>query len=191
MAHLWHTNEFRAQRPTPVDEAKWALAVVEKSLWQAVPDFLRQLSSALESATGESLPLDARPVKLVSWIGGDRDGNPNVMTRVTRETILLNRWKAADLYLRDINELIDELSMSSCDDNLAQLTNHAPEPYRFVLRDLRVRLTNTLKTLDAQLTGAASDRLQILASTERLWHPPLHVCWISPGTAAIFRIGRW
>ena len=56
---------------------------------------------------GKSLPLDVSPIKLASWMGGDRDGNPFVTHQITREVLLLSRWKAADLYLNDINELFD------------------------------------------------------------------------------------
>ncbi|CAF1636806.1 unnamed protein product, partial [Didymodactylos carnosus] len=58
----WHTNEFRRERPTPVDEARWGFAVIESSLWQAVPDFYRDLDHLLLESTGERLPLDATPI---------------------------------------------------------------------------------------------------------------------------------
>lgn len=48
IALAWHTNEIRTQRPTPVDEAKWGMAVLENSLWKAVPEFCRQLNLHLE-----------------------------------------------------------------------------------------------------------------------------------------------
>ena len=63
-------------------------------------------------ATGRGLPLDAAPVRFGSWIGGDRDGNPNVTPEVTRQACLLSRWVAADLYLKEIDALRDELSMT-------------------------------------------------------------------------------
>ena len=74
----WHTNEIREQRPTPVDEAKWGFAVVENSLWPAIPEFMRNLDERLQHHLGVRLPLDAAPVKFTSWMGGDRDGNPFV-----------------------------------------------------------------------------------------------------------------
>ncbi|MFA0678730.1 phosphoenolpyruvate carboxylase, partial [Vibrio sp. 10N.222.51.A6] len=90
---------IRQQRPTPLDEAKWGFAVVENSLWEAVPDFLREMDGRLKGYLGEGLPIDARPVHFSSWMGGDRDGNPFVTHTITKEVLRLSRWKAADLYL--------------------------------------------------------------------------------------------
>jgi len=114
VAQIWYGDDFRRERPTPVDEAKWGFAVVEESLWRAVPEFLRRLDDALAQHCNSHLPLEAAPVNFVSWMGGDRDGNPNVTAEVTREVMLLSRWQAADLYLGDINQLLEELSMTRC-----------------------------------------------------------------------------
>lgn len=54
-------------------EAKWGLAVVENSLWEAVPIFFRDLDQLLLKATGKRLPLHAAPIRFASWMGGDRD----------------------------------------------------------------------------------------------------------------------
>ncbi|MFO6308419.1 phosphoenolpyruvate carboxylase [Pseudomonas aeruginosa] len=106
VAEAWHTDEIRKVRPTPVDEAKWGFAVIEHSLWQALPNVLRHVDEVLLRSTGERLPLTAAPLRFASWMGGDRDGNPNVTASVTREVLLLARWMAADLYLRDIDRLL-------------------------------------------------------------------------------------
>ena len=84
----------------------------EQSLWQAVPAFLRGVDAALHRATGRSMPLEVAPLQFGSWIGGDRDGNPNVTPEVTRKACLLARWQAADLYLSEVNALRDELSIT-------------------------------------------------------------------------------
>ena len=55
---------------------------MEQSLWAAVPTYLRKLSSILKKHTGRSLPLDSVPITFSSWMGGDRDGNPNVTASV-------------------------------------------------------------------------------------------------------------
>ena len=60
IAEAWHTEEIRRTRPTPVDEAKWGFAVIEHSLWHAIPNYLRKADHALHAATGLHLPLEAR-----------------------------------------------------------------------------------------------------------------------------------
>lgn len=85
ICQAWHTNEIRQQRPTPVDEAKWGFAVIENSLWQAVPDFIRDFTAQVDQTFSFSLPLDYSPVQFTSWMGGDRDGNPFVTAKVTAE----------------------------------------------------------------------------------------------------------
>ncbi|MGH8354259.1 MAG: phosphoenolpyruvate carboxylase, partial [Pseudomonas sp.] len=128
IAEAWHTEEIRRSRPSPVDEAKWGFAVIEHSLWQAVPKFLRSTDAALHAATGLRLALDAAPVRFASWMGGDRDGNPNVTAAVTREVLLLARWMAADLYLRDVDQLTAELSMQQASAELRAQGGACAEP---------------------------------------------------------------
>ena len=178
ITQIWFGDDFRLDRPTPVDEAKWGFAVVEESLWQAVPEFLRRLDRALQDLCGARLPLDAAPVSFVSWMGGDRDGNPNVTAAVTEEVLLLSRWQAADLYLRDLTGLLDELSMTRCNEALRVLAGDAHEPYRAVLRDLRELLRQTLLGLEARLEGDAADETPILESAEQLLQP-LECCYRS------------
>ncbi|MFK8021700.1 MAG: phosphoenolpyruvate carboxylase, partial [Pseudomonadales bacterium] len=179
VAQIWHSQDFRENRPTPVDEAKSGFVVVENSLWQAVPRFLRRLDTTLFSATGTHLPIAAAPVKFSSWMGGDRDGNPNVTAVVTKEVLLLSRWQAADLYLRDLNQLIDELSMSRCNAELrSSVGDDAREPYREILKPLRQDLKNTLHHLERQLAGNAMEDGKVLLSAKQLWEP-LHSCYRS------------
>jgi phosphoenolpyruvate carboxylase len=89
ISQAWHTNEFRYEKPSPVDgkfllryrkrclilivEARWGFAVVENSLWQAVPIFFRDLDQLLLDTAGQRLPLHAAPIRFASWMGGDRD----------------------------------------------------------------------------------------------------------------------
>ena len=118
---LWQTDELRRQKPTPMDEARGGLHIVEQSLWNAVPVYMRRVSHELKKFTGHTLPLDAAPMKFGSWMGGDRDGNPNVTAKVTHEVACLARWMASDLYIREIDALRFELSMSHCSEELSQL----------------------------------------------------------------------
>ena len=68
IAQSWHTDEIRKLRPSPVDEAKWGFAVVENSLWQGVPNYLRELNEQLEENLGYKLPSNLfRSVLLRGW----------------------------------------------------------------------------------------------------------------------------
>ncbi|GMY26770.1 phosphoenolpyruvate carboxylase 4 [Fagus crenata] len=124
---IWQTDELRRHKPTPVDEARAGLNIVEQSLWKAVPHYLRRVSNALKKHTGKPLPLTCTPIKFGSWMGGDRDGNPNVTAKVTRDVSLLSRWMAIDLYIREVDSLRFELSMNRCSDRLSKLAHEILE----------------------------------------------------------------
>jgi phosphoenolpyruvate carboxylase len=175
IAQIWYGVDFRREKPTPVDEARWGFAVVEDSLWKALPQFLRRLHQALENIGCAGLPVDASPVSFLSWMGGDRDGNPNVTAPVTEEVLLLARWKAADLYLGDVGLLIDELSMTRCNEALRERTGDAHEPYRQVLKELRAMLRRTLKWVETRLDGKSRPAVDILETADQLFEP-LRAC---------------
>ena len=182
VAEAWHTDEIRRTRPTPVDEAKWGFAVIEHSLWHAVPDFLRHVDETLQSCTGQRLPLQAAPIRFASWMGGDRDGNPNVTAAITREVLLLARWMAADLYLRDVDSLAADLSMQQASDELLAETGEVAEPYRALLKQLRERLRATRAWAERALSedevapeAVLQDNRELLAPLE-LCHRSLHAC---------------
>ena len=159
IAESWHTDEIRRERPTPQDEARWGFAVIESSLWQAVPAAM----AALDRIHGAPLPPAVMPFAFASWMGGDRDGNPRVTAPVTREVLLRARWTAATLFLQDVEDLHAALSMHTATPALRAATNDAPEPYRAVLRELRAGLLATRRWAerggpppkDAILTDAA------------------------------------
>lgn len=178
ISQAWHTDEIRHDRPTPVDEAKWGFAVIENSLWQAVPDFHRDLDNLLLESAGERLPLDAAPLRFASWMGGDRDGNPNVTARVTREVLLLGRWMAADLYLRDLEQLKIELSMWSTNSALRAEVGNVAEPYRELLKRLVAKVEATRDWAKAELDGKSYDGGPIIETRDQLY-APLLACYRS------------
>ncbi|KAL5723511.1 phosphoenolpyruvate carboxylase [Ranunculus cassubicifolius] len=120
---IWQTDELRRQKPTPVDEARAGLHIVEQSLWKSVPQYLRRVSNALKKHTGKPLPLTCTPIKFGSWMGGDRDGNPNVTAKVTHDVSLLSRWMAVDFYIKEVDSLRFELSLNRCSDALSSLAH--------------------------------------------------------------------
>ena len=170
IAESWHTDEIRRERPTPRDEARWGFAVIEGSLWQAVPAAMREL----DHRHGKVLPLHVMPFAFASWMGGDRDGNPSVTASVTRAVLLLARWNAATLFGRDVEALHAALSMHTCTEALRAATDGAAEPYRAILRPLRERLAATRDW--AQVGGPANDGV-ILTDDDLL--SPLTLCYES------------
>jgi phosphoenolpyruvate carboxylase len=177
----WATDEVRHQRLTPIDEVKGGLIVFEQSLWDALPRFLRGVDRALTSVTGSPLPLGASPVRFGSWIGGDRDGNPNVTPDVTRRAALLARWVATDLYLKEVVALRDELSMTQATPALRAQVGDAREPYRELLRQLRTRLTNTRAWIESCLEpgpGTRDPGSELLLEKAYLAEP-LQLCYTS------------
>ncbi|HMD35685.1 MAG TPA: phosphoenolpyruvate carboxylase [Vicinamibacterales bacterium] len=180
IAAAWQTDEARETRVTPLDEVRAGLVVFEESLWNAVPAFLRDLDRALRAVTGRRLPLEATPITFGSWIGGDRDGNPNVTPEVTRQATWLARWQAAELYIREITALREELSLTPASPELRARTNGTREPYRALLRDVerRLRATRSRAAAAAQETGGA-DAVEGAYAAVADFAEPLQLCYRS------------
>ncbi len=173
IAEAWHTDEIRHERPSPQDEAKWGFAVVEQSLWDAAPRVVR----AIEAATGTRLPVTCCPVRFATWMGGDRDGNPNVTADVTREILMLARWMAADLYLRDVEQLNASLSMHEAGATVRKVAGADREPYRVILKQVRERLIRTRDWAE-RLDMAPPVHEDVYLRTEELL-APLESCYNS------------
>ena len=183
ITQIWYSRDFRVNRPSPIDEAKGGYAVVERSLWQAVPDFLRELDVMREQLGLGKAKLEWTPIKFSSWMGGDRDGNPNVTADITQETLLLSQWQAADLFSKDLNALIEELSVTECNQILRDHVGDAPEPYRSLLRPLRDLLENQRTELmhalkDGKLPPVPLTKAQLLSPLE-LTYRSLQDCGMS------------
>ncbi|MDB4837767.1 phosphoenolpyruvate carboxylase [Marinomonas sp.] len=162
ITQAWHTDEIREERPTPVDEAKWGFAVIEQSLWQAVPRFFRQLEEQFSAHAGaEQLPLDLAPIRFATWMGGDRDGNPNVTHSVTKEVALLARWMAADLYIKDLQVLRSEFSMTQCNDAMRERIGDSTQPYRDVIRQLEKKMLVTKNWAKSSIDGQSIEEADI------------------------------
>jgi len=151
---IWESDELRRAKPTPVEEAKAGLAVVESVLWHALPDYIRKLDDVCRDSLGASLPPNIAPIKISSWMGGDRDGNPNVTPEITKEVTLMSRWSAANLFRGDIQTLREELSVRTATPELLKLSGDVAEPYRVVLTAIRTRLEATIDWSNALLNGA-------------------------------------
>ena len=108
---LWLTDRNRTARPAVTDEVRTGLFFVDTVLWDALPRIGEDLQSALREHYPE---LSAAPgwLTLASWIGGDRDGNPLVVTPVTAETLRLHRGLAVERHRRALLALARRLSLS-------------------------------------------------------------------------------
>ena len=176
---IWSTDEIRTERPTAVDEAKWGFAVIENSLWQAVPDFIRHLDRLCCQHLDQCLPIDLKPLKFYSWMGGDRDGNPNVTHKVTREVLLLGRWMAAELYMQDVHGLGNDLSMLQANAKLRARYPDSATPYRDMLQEIRQRLSVTLQWTEARLRGRNMEPPEGLITSREDLLEPLMLCYES------------
>jgi phosphoenolpyruvate carboxylase len=108
---LWLTARSRTARPAVTDEIRTGLYFVDAVFWDALPRIADDLAAAL----GQYYPGLAPPpawLTLASWIGGDRDGNPSVVSGVTAEALRLHRGLAVERHRRGIQELSRRLSVS-------------------------------------------------------------------------------
>ncbi|HUH61703.1 MAG TPA: phosphoenolpyruvate carboxylase [Terracidiphilus sp.] len=112
---LWQTDEVRSRRPTVYDEIKMGLDYYDVSIFATLPNLYREIAEALRAAYGLEIEAHALPQVLAfgSWIGGDRDGNPFVTPRVTRDAVRLARGHLLLFYQRQLDEIIDLLTPSA------------------------------------------------------------------------------
>ena len=178
ISQAWHTDDIRRSRPTPIDEAKWGYAVIENSLWHAVPRFLREFSAQVKEHLSLELPIDYSPIEFTSWMGGDRDGNPFVTAQVTTQVLDHGRWMALNLYIQDLKTLCAELSMSDASDELIELAGQEFEPYRAVIKKLKTQVAETVAHLGAKIKNKRSDSQDLITDINQIKHP-IEVCYRS------------
>ncbi|GAA1245413.1 MULTISPECIES: phosphoenolpyruvate carboxylase [Streptomyces] len=163
---VWQTDELRVVRPEPTDEARNAIYYLDELHAGAVGDVLEDLTAELERV-GVTLPAATRPLTFGTWIGGDRDGNPNVTPAVTWDVLILQHEHGINDALELIDELRGFLSNSirytgATEELLASLQNdlerlpeisprykrlNAEEPYRLKATCIRQKLENTKERL--------------------------------------------
>jgi phosphoenolpyruvate carboxylase len=108
---VWLTERARTARPSVTDEVRIGLFFIDKIFWEALP----RLNEELEQVLAEHYPGIRPPrafLKLASWIGGDRDGNPNVTAEVTAEALRLHRGLAVEHYRQSLQNLARYYSFS-------------------------------------------------------------------------------
>ena len=169
---IWNTDDLKRTRPSPFDEARWGLAIIEDSLWDTIPKVYRRLNSIFLKNMKKGLPKNFNPIQFGSWMGGDRDGNPNVTSNVTKEVILLSRWEAAKLYEKTLTKIIRSYSMKKCSKKIINKVGKSFEPYRVFLRPLRDKMRMTHRSIEQHLVNKRPlNRKILLSSTEEILKP--------------------
>ena len=111
---LWQTDELRQHRPTPIDEARNVVYYLQSSGRRDGARTDRRAGRGTGPRRRRRSPVDARPLTFGTWIGGDRDGNPNVTAAVTREVLRAAAPRGRPLdRARPSTQLIAELSTST------------------------------------------------------------------------------
>ncbi len=109
---LWMTGELRLERPSLKDEIEWGLQFFRDSIYDAVPQVVERFVSATGSRFG-AVPEITPCIKFHSWIGGDRDGNPNVTAQATAEAVQRSRQAVLEKYLTGIRAAAARISITS------------------------------------------------------------------------------
>ncbi len=169
---IWNTDDLKRSKPSPYDEARWGLAIIEDSLWDTIPKVYRKLNSIFVKNINKGLPKNFNPIEFGSWMGGDRDGNPNVTADVTKEVILLSRWEAAKLYEKSLTKIIRSYSMQKCSKKILNKVGKSYEPYRVFLRPLRDKMRKTHRDIEQHLVNKKPlNSKKLLNSREEILRP--------------------
>ncbi len=109
---LWQTDELRVDRPEPLDEAMNALYYLDDLARTTVPEVLNEFAHELKRL-GIDLPVTAKPLTFGTWIGGDRDGNPNITPEITKAAVILQVGHAIRTTIAAMDQLRQMLSVST------------------------------------------------------------------------------
>jgi len=135
---IWLTDELRRSRPTPLDEARSVMYYFDEIFRNVAAEIFDELDHHL-ARLDVTLPMNAKPLHFGTWVGGDRDGNPNVTPIITWEVLAMQHDHALREYIRALEDLSTDLSVSD----------------------------HIVKTSSALLTSLASDATALPAVYER------------------------
>ncbi|KAI3938484.1 hypothetical protein MKW98_010635 [Papaver atlanticum] len=197
----YRTDEIRRTPPTPQDEMRAGMSYFYETIWKGVPKLLRRLDTALKNlGIDDRVPYNAPLIQFSSWMGGDRDGNPRVTPEVTKDVCLLARMMASNLYYSQIEDLMFELSMWRCSDELRERADElhrsskkeskhyiefwrkvpSSEPYRVILSDVRDKLYQTRERSRHLLSNEVSQVPEEATYTNiEQFLEPLELCYRS------------
>lgn len=108
---MWQTDEIRREKPRPVDEARTTLYYLDQMARDGLPELWDDIAVTLESIGATPDPTLA-PITFGSWVGGDRDGNPNVTPATTVEVVGLHRSRALRILTEELESLYAQISSS-------------------------------------------------------------------------------
>ena len=161
IATLWQTRMLRYSKLTVADEIENALSYYRITFLRELPGLYDDIEQDIAHHYGDSAPITAPYVQMGSWIGGDRDGNPNVNGNTMSHALTRQATTILDFYLEEAHTLGAELSISTlmiaCSPALQALADQSPdtsdhradEPYRRALIGIYARLASTARTLGA------------------------------------------
>jgi phosphoenolpyruvate carboxylase len=186
IAVLLRTDEIRAQRLDVTDEVKNGLYFLTSTIWETVPRLVRDITHAARQTFGDTqADIVANDLPAIlryrSWIGGDRDGNPNVTANVTRATLESHRAAARDLWYDELGTLRHALSVSTLradlgtelDERIARDLHWVDDQEHLGQRryePLRVRLVEMQQRVKRDDTYRAADLLDDLQTIRRALH---------------------
>lgn len=173
MKLLLMTDEVRAERMSVEDEVENGLFFFTHTIWDVVPTLYKDIRLALETYYGDSgdIPI---VLKYRSWIGSDRDGNPNVTSSVTWKTVIEQRKTALKVYLRKLDHLRRYLSVSYKETNISdalrlslrdeEVDNPLSDLYerRYQREPYRRKLTHMMQYIQEQLDAASQSKDKIM-----------------------------
>ena len=160
MITLWQTRILRSFKLTVQDEIENGLSYFRSVFLNELPRLLNEVEDTLRRTLGDPGYAIGPVLRVGSWIGGDRDGNPHVTAKILRHTLLRHSLTILTHYLDEVHELGGELSISGtlvkASPELQALAVNSPdrsasragEPYRRALTGLYARLAATLKGLE-------------------------------------------
>jgi phosphoenolpyruvate carboxylase len=161
---LWQTNLLRRTKLTVLDEVANGLSFYDYTFLREVPRLINALEDRLEEGGAEAASELASFLRMGSWIGGDRDGNPFVTADVMRGTLRLQSSRVLQFYLEELHVLGAELSIAAhladISEELRALAERSPdtsphrsgEPYRLAVSGIYARLAATAERLEVEIT---------------------------------------
>lgn len=161
---LWQTNLLRRTKLTVLDEVANGLSFYDYTFLREVPRLVNTLEDRLEEGGEHAASELASFLRMGSWIGGDRDGNPFVTADVMRGTLRLQSSRVMQFYLNELHVLGSELSIAAhladVSEELRALAERSPdtsphrsgEPYRLAVSGIYARLTATAEKLQVEIT---------------------------------------